>query len=77
MGMWADNWPSGGIIQNCAVLKGLNGNDPINVYGNFLVEVGSGGSCKVKAKTNAVEEFLKFVRSEEGKTAGVDKCLQA
>lgn len=71
MGMWADNWPSRGIIKNCEVLKGLNGNDPINVYGNFLVEVGSGGDCKVKTKRNAVEEFQKFLRSEEGKAAGM------
>ncbi len=73
MGMWADNWPSRGIIENCAILKQFNGNDPLNVYGNFLVEVGSGGNCKVKAKRDAVEEFMKFVRSEEGKAAGVNK----
>ncbi|ODM95619.1 Thymus-specific serine protease [Orchesella cincta] len=72
MGGWADNWPSSGVRRNCAIINRVAGSDPLSLYGNFLVEMGEGGNCKVRAKSSveATEEVLKFIRSEEGKQSG-------
>ena len=75
MGRWADNWPTARILENCAVLDAVTGADPIQLYGNFLVETGEGGCQKHKSKNYVTvddkeKEILEFIKTKEGRRAG-------